>query len=106
MVIRNRRYPDLGSNYLGRCYTCGSDCPDGQCPRQCNENGPVLTVDGKPMLAAWVALSHELGSTTWFSSDASMHSAIDYWTGYFQQQPERVVALTHLQDKMKEYGIA
>ena len=108
MVVRNERYPSLGDNTQGLCYTCGSDCVDGQCPRECNENGPVRTMDGEHLMPhTWVQMSQELGTTRWFSSDESMRSTIEYWTGYFQEQlPERQPALTHMQNKMRELGLA
>jgi hypothetical protein len=106
MTIRNQRYPNLRDNTQGRCFTCGSDCPDGQCPRDCDQNGPRLTVDGKPMLDTWRLMSQELGATRWFSNDEGMRSEIEFWTAYLQKQPERQPALKHLQDKLKELGLA
>lgn len=106
MTIRNERYPELGDNNLGRCWTCGSDCPNGECPRDCQESGPSYTVDGKPMPPVWVAMSHELGTTRWLSSDRGMRSSIEYWTGYYQEKlPERQPALTHLQNRLRELGL-
>jgi hypothetical protein len=58
------------------------------------------------MSPAWVALSQELGATTWFSNDKTMRSEIEYWLKYLGAQPERAVALKHLQEKLKELGLA
>jgi hypothetical protein len=106
MHIRNQRYPDLGSNNFGRCFTCGSDCPNGECPRDCDQNGPKLTIDGKPMPPAWVALSHEMGHRTWFGSDENVRHWAAYWLEYLGALPERAVGLKLLQDRLKEYNVA
>jgi len=45
-TIRDMYYPEEQEN---RCYTCGSDLRNGECPRECNEFGPKLDINLQPM---------------------------------------------------------
>jgi len=99
--VRNLRYPDLRPSQEGvQCFTCASYLTDGECPRQCNDLGPVLSVDLMPMDNVLRVMSQELGTHQWFVERSEVIQAI----GAYRHQLTGP-ALAHMESTLKAVGL-